>query len=346
MRRILAVGLLASVAACRSPRGDQAAAAETRVPVSVAPVRRDTITDEVRLVGRLVPVPGGQAQLTSPADAVVRRVLVQVGDRVAAGTMLVQLESPELESRAEESAAAAAVARQDEQRQADLFVQGITSRKQLEERQASATAAESAARAARALLQRASVTSPIRGAVQRVPVHAGERVAAGAPLVEIVDGSRLDLVAQVPAGPLGLLHVGQAAQVIPEGSSTAAPGRVVAIAPAVDSLTNAASVIVRVPNAAGSLRAGTGAVATIVAGTRHDVRIVPDSALVLVGDSMTVFVVGSDSLAHARTVGIGVRQGGRVEVTGELDAGDHVVVGNAFGLSDGMPVTVVAPGAE
>ena len=337
--------LLLALSACRASR-DQEGAAEVRVPVSVTTVRQDTITNEVRLIGRLAPAPGGAAQLTSPADAVVRQVLVQVGDRVSVGTTLAQLDAPELVTRAAELSAAAEVARQDEQRQTDLFSQGITSRKQLEERQASARAAESAARAAETLLQRTSITSPLRGGVQRVLVQVGERVAAGAPIVEVVDGSRLDLVAQVPAGTLALLRVGQAARVSPDGSAISAAGSVVAIAPAVDSLTNAAAVIVRVPNADLALRAGTGAVATVVAGIRHDVLIVPDSALVLVGDAMTVFVVGVDSLAHARPVVVGLRQGNRVEVTGELHAGDVVVTGNAFGLADGMRVTVSPPAPE
>ena len=53
--------------------------------------------------------------------------------------------------------------------------------------------------------------------------------------------------------------------------------RVVAIAPAVDTLTNAASVVVRIPNASLVLRPGTGAVATVDAGIRRAL-IVPDSA--------------------------------------------------------------------
>jgi RND family efflux transporter MFP subunit len=338
MSRIPSLCALLVLFACR-PSAGREATVEAHVPVSLAVVRRDTMTSEVQLIGRLVPSPGGEAQLTAPADAVVHRVLVQVGDRVGQGTLLVQLDAPELETRAAELRAAADVAQQDAARQADLFAQGITSRKQLEERQANARAAESAAHAAETLLRRASITSPIRGAVQRVLVQSGERATAGAPLVEVVDASRLDLVAQVPAGPLALLRVGEVARVTTQGGAATA-GTVVAIAPSVDSLTNAASVVVRIPNANLALRPGTGATASVVTGIQDDVLVVPDPALVLVGDSMNVFVVGADSIAHARPVSPGLRQGNRVVVTGELEPGDQVVAGNAFGLSDGMRVTV------
>ena len=181
--------------------------------------------------------------------------------------------------------------------------------------------------------------------MQRVLVQTGERVVSGGLLAEVVDGSRLDLVAQVPAATLALLRVGQPAHLVLEGAPDAIMGRVVAIAPAVDTLTNAASVVVRIPNASLVSRPGTGAVATVDAGIRRAL-IVPDSALVLVGDSLNVFVVDADSIVHARPVRAGIRQNTRVEVTGELEAGDLIVAGNAFGLSDGMHITTVGRGAE
>ena len=64
--------------------------------------------------------------------------------------------------------------------------------------------------------------------------------------------------------------------------------------------------------------------------------MVPDSALVLAGDSMAVFVVSADSIAHQRIVTVGVRQGGRAAVQGSLAPGDRVVTSGAFGLQDGM----------
>jgi len=48
-----------------------------------------------------------------------------------------------------------------------------------------------------------------------------------------------------------------------------------------------------------------------------------------------VFVVGRDSVAHARAVARGAHQGGRTEVRGNLAPGDQIVTTGAFGLQDG-----------
>jgi len=96
--------------------------------------------------------------------------------------------------------------------------------------------------------------------------------------------------------------------------------------------------VIRVPNRDGRLHPGAAATARVRLGVHSDVLVVPDSALVLAGDSSVVFVVAADSVAHQRAVQRGVRAGGRTEVRGDLRAGDRVVTTGAFGLQDGMHV--------
>jgi RND family efflux transporter MFP subunit len=336
--------LLLAAGACG--RGDDAEIVVTpRVPVGTAIAAMDTVTEIVTLTGRLAPPPGGSALLAAPAAGVVKRIAVQVGSRVARGTLLVELDVPELEKEAQTLAAQAEIAGREAARQEELLREGITSKRQADEKAAEATSARSAARAAARLLERARVTSPLGGGVQRVLVHPGERVDAGAPLVEVIGGSTLDLLAAVPAAELRRIRLGAPARVRADGDPAGYAGRVAAVAPAVDSLTNAGQVVIRIPDpaggrkgAGGGLRAGAGATAIVSVGARHEALVIPDSALVVLGDSLAVFVVGADSVAHARTVAAGVRRGGRAEIVRGLSAGERVVTTGAFGLADGMRV--------
>ncbi len=330
--------VLAMAAGCKRGGGEEDAAGTPRVEVGTALAATDTVTDVVTLVGRLAPTPGGSALLTAPAPALVKRIEVQVGARVAKGALLMELDAPELETSARSLAAQADIAERDAARQQELLRQGITSQRQADEKAAEATSARAAANAAAALLARARVSSPITGGVQRVPVHQGERVDAGTPLVEVIDGSTLDLLAPVPAGELHRVRAGAPALVTAEGAMSTLPGRVHAVAPAVDSLTNAGQAVIRVANTGGALHPGAGATASVVVGQRHQSIVISDSAIVVVGDSLTVFVVGADSVAKARSVAVGVRRGGRAEILRGLATGERVVVSGAFGLSDGIKV--------
>jgi cobalt-zinc-cadmium efflux system membrane fusion protein len=90
------------------------------------------------------------------------------------------------------------------------------------------------------------------------------------------------------------------------------------------------------------LRPGAGARATIQLRTQHDALIVPESALVVVGDSLTVFIMAADSTVTPRAVVVGTRAGGRAAVRGDVSTGDVVVTRGAFGLEAGMHVVPTA----
>jgi RND family efflux transporter MFP subunit len=187
------------------------------------------------------------------------------------------------------------------------------------------------------LLDQAQVRSPLDGGVQRVLVHPGERVSAGAELVEVIRGGSLDFVAQATADQLARLKTGQAVLVTPEGSTEGQEGRVHATAPAVDSASNAGAVVIRIARAGPGLLPGAGATARVNLGRKDKVLVIPDSALVLVGDVMSVFVVGADSGSgsprHRRSAAEWTRRGFR-----GYPGRDRVVTTGAYGLSDGMRV--------
>ena len=340
MRRRLAAGL-ALLAACSGSSGDSEASlslSSTRVPVALARVARDTIRDELVVTGRLTPKPGGSALLTAPAAGVVASVKAQVGAPVRRGDQLLHLEVPERAADGAQTAAAAAQAQREAARQQRLLRDGVTSERAAEEATAAARQASAAAAAARDLLARTRVRAPLSGRVQTVRAQPGERVDAGATLVEVMDADTLDLRVAVPAGRLAQLHAGQPVTVVQEGDTTSHPANIRAVAPGVDSLTNAGEVVIRVPNPNGRLLAGAGATARVLIGIEPQALVVPDSALVLAGDSNAVFVVGNDSIVHQRIVRAGVHQGGRVAVQGDLEPGEQVVTTGAFGLQDGMRV--------
>jgi membrane fusion protein, multidrug efflux system len=345
--RLMSAGLILLVACgTGGDGGAEERATAARVPVALGTLARDSLTETLALTGRLEPRPGGGALLAAPAAGVVRAVRAQVGDRVARGAVVVELEVPELGAEAAQQAAGAAQAEREAARQQQLLADGITSARQAEEATANARRAAAAASASRDLLARTRVTSPVAGRVQEVMVQPGERVDAGGALAQVVATDTLDLAVPVPAPELARLRAGLPVDVVQDGDTAVLPGRLAALAPGVDTVTNAGEAVVRVPNRAGRLHPGASATARVRLGVRRGVLVAPDSALVQAGDSTVVFVVGPDSVAHARTVRRGVRAEGRTEIEGDVREGDRVVTTGAFGLEDGMHVVPAAPAAE
>jgi len=337
MKRCLAVA--AVLLGCHGG-GDGEEAGTPLVRVSAATVEQASMPETAMLVGRLVPRPGSVAVLSAPADAVVRSVVVQVGTPVREGDPLVILDAPELEASAVALRATADAAEREASRQSALLADGITSRRAVEEATAAATSAAAAAEAAERLLARTRATSPLGGRVQRVLVNPGERVSSGDRLVEVIRPGLVDLVAQVPAALLVRVRPGQTATVFAEGITGSAEARVHAVAPAVDSATSAGTAILRLePNTA--LPPGAGATATVTLGRLTSALVIPETALVLVGDSLSAFVIQPDSTVRRVGVTVDARSGGKVAVSGALQAGETVVATGAYGLADGMKVEQV-----
>jgi len=334
-RAFLVLSTLAGVLGCGG-----SGEGETRVlvPVSVATVLRDSIPEVVAVVGILRPSPGHAALLTAPVAGTIRQTGAQVGEHVAEGTLLVDIDAPELAASAESTALAADVAAQEARRQQALLEQGVAARRTVEEKEAQARSAKAEATAAAAMLARASVRSPIAGDVQRIFVQPGERVDAGAPLAEVVDRQSLDLVGAVPAPELVRLRPGQSVEIEADGFPAGAVGRVHAVAPALDSASHSGQVIVRVASGAG-LPAGLGATGRVRTGMLRDALVVPDSSLVIVGGAQSIFVVGADSAVHVRPVEVLGHSRGRAAVRGDVAPGALVVTAGAWGLADGMRVS-------
>ncbi|MBV9339963.1 MAG: efflux RND transporter periplasmic adaptor subunit [Acidobacteria bacterium] len=206
------------------------------------------------------------------------------------------------------------------------------------------TAAEGKYRGAEAQLQYSEIRSPIDGVVADGPWYPGMMPQAGAPLVTIMDLSRIIAKAHMPAKQAALLKKGDAANIKIAGSEEEVKGKVSLVSPALDPGSTTVEVWVEAPNRKGILKAGSSANIEMVAKTVADALTVPTSAVVADEEGKkSLMVVGSDRKAHKRDVETGIQQGNMVEIVSGLKAGEQVVTTGAYGLTDNTSVKVEAP---
>jgi hypothetical protein len=101
-------------------------------------------------------------------------------------------------------------------------------------------------------------------------------------------------------------------------------------------------VIVRFDNVPGFLAGGT-VDAKVVVARKDGAIVVPETSVVTRPAGKVVYVV-AEGRARARPVQTGAKQGGVVEITSGLSAGESVVLDGAGFLTDNATVTVVEPG--
>jgi cobalt-zinc-cadmium efflux system membrane fusion protein len=322
------------------------------VPVTVATARSGSIRAVIAATGQVKPAPGAELLVAAPQEARIAELPKALGDRVRRGELLARFEIPTLQADAAarhsdlaRAEAQLAAARQNATRLSGLFQRGIAARREVEDAQrdltqaeATVTEARSATSAAGSLAGRQVVRAPFDGVVVSRSHQAGDLVdpSAPEPLLRVIDPSRLQVEAAVPAGSLGPIAMGAPARVRGANFPVQA-ARVVAQPAAVDPMTGTA--LVRLAFA-GTTRLPSGlAVEVEIDGEEHLAAVlVPAEALVQEGAASYVYAVDGQKKAHRRQVRVGVTAGGQAEILSGITAGEPVVVRGQTALPDGALV--------
>jgi membrane fusion protein (multidrug efflux system) len=285
------------------------------------------------------------ATVTARTRGVVERLLVEEGDRVAEGQVLVQLEDDEQIIAAERARTARDTTAREYARARTLHEQELLSEEAYETARRTAEDAEQAAALAELTLSRTQVRAPFGGIVLKRHLDVGATVSDGTALYDLADLDPLYADVNVPERHVLQLAPRQPVRLTADSTGQDVEAIIERIAPSVDPTTGTVKVTLAVARAAG-LRPGAFVRVDIVIDTHPEALVVPRSALVAEGRRWNLFRLAEEGgTVQALEVALGYEEGDRVEILevleGEpLSPGDRVVVLGASALSDGARVEV------
>ncbi len=192
----------------------------------------------------------------------------------------------------------------------------------------------------------ANLRSPINGIVTERPLFPGETASAGSTVVTVMDTSSLLAKLHLAQATAQQLTLGHKAEVRVPGVEEPVAATVSFISPALDPGSTTVEVWLKLPNTDGRLKVGTPVHAVITGSTVPNAVQIPPAAILPAQDGgTTVMLVGADSLAHRRSVKVGIRTEEAVQVTSGLSPSDTVITEGGYGIDDGTKVTVGKPKA-
>jgi RND family efflux transporter MFP subunit len=313
-----------------------------------------TLRRAVRVIGTLAPA--RQAAVAAVTGGQVEAVLARAGDRVGQGDLLVRLDVERLQidldlarSNLAATQSQLALAEGQLERSRALVERGVSAETTLDEvrtnvegLRANLAAQQDQVRAAELALSRASVFAPFDGVVAERTVEAGGVVGAGAPLMTIVDLSRMEMLAQASVSAGALVEPGQRVAIRVEGiEGRVFEGEVSRIAPVAAEGTRTLTVYVTVENPDGRLLGGMFATGEIVLAEAEGALAVPAEALREDAEGPFLLVVEDGVLAR-RGVALGEEwPGGLVQVAEGLSGGEMVVTAPLAALEPGEAVALV-----
>ena len=172
--------------------------------------------------------------------------------------------------------------------------------------------------------------------------QAGERVKVGDPVVRMVNPNSLELLARAPLDYLSFVK--QREQVSFSVSGQLDTGVIRTLVAVGDENTHLFEVRVDIPG--DRYPVGQTVRLTVPASASRQVLAVPRDALVLRPEGIAVSIVGTDNKAERVEVTTGLAFGALIEVHGDVQAGDAVVIRGNERLRSGQTVEVQQSDAE
>jgi len=221
--------------------------------------------------------------------------------------------------------------------------------------QAAVTNAEAALSSAQADLTSATLKSSIGGTVGSVSLVKG--ATSQGKSVVIVGTGAVEVTVDVPLASIGTVHVGQQANVTPQGATSIAAGSVTSISllPSTSSSSTGTGsatgqgtsttssptypVVVLVPEALPALATGSRADVSLLIGTVSKVLTVPNSALTPVAKGQAMAVTLKNGVATPALVKTGYAGTLTTQITSGLSAGQQVVLAD---LNTALPTNTTS----
>jgi membrane fusion protein (multidrug efflux system) len=336
--------------ASATPAADLRSDSTVALPVVGALVRRGDLVLSVRATGAVRAE--RQVTLKVETQGTVSEVLVRPGERVTAGQVLVRLDPRPFDLAVREAEASLAEMQVrllhalvgDDPNDTGAVAK---TRRDGARRRAGVPGAETRLERAQMDRERATITAPFAGTVDRVGVVAAQRVGPGEEIARLVDLSSLTVEASVLEHDLPFVRAGGQATVVPSASpDTRYRGTIEAVLPVVDTATRAGRVLVRVRTADGRLRPGMYADVQLEA-ARLAGRVLVPAGAVIERDGRTLVFRARAGRADWVYVPVGRSNGTETEIMADsvsgrpnVGPGDTVLVGGHLTLTHDAPIRV------
>lgn len=317
----------------------------TQLGVETVPVAIHTTGIPIELPGKIIPKPDQEAYVTSSISGRVEKVMVNEGDHVAKGEVLVTVSGSELGTLISDLQNT----HLELIRQQQLRDRGVGVQKELQNARIAYAAAQQQLRAigfgageierlaaGDRILDAMALRSPIEGVILERAVVTGSPVTEGDKLFYVVKMTPAWVQAQVYERDLEKIHPGQSAEVTTAVySDRTFTGSIERIIPKINAGRRTAEVILELPNNDEALKPGMFATVTVLTDAKKQPAI-PERSIQTDGQETFVLIAEHDTTFRRRTVSTPPEGGAAYIGVPHLPLGTNVVTRGAFQIISAM----------
>jgi len=313
------------------------------IAVKMVPVLLAEFIESVEAVGTARA--NEQVVITSKYSDLVDEIYFDDGQRVKKGAKLVKLNNQEELAKVNELKANLSESQAHLKRLSELLASRATSKSIVDQQEAKTKAIEAQLVSARAKLNDLTIRAPFAGVLGFREASKGAYIDAGDVITSLDDLSIIKVDFHLPERLLTHIHVGQQVSAVNSAyQNKEFIGKITAIDSRIDSSTRTIKVRATISNKALKLHPGMLLNISVLLQVENILQL-PESSIIPIEDNHYVFVE-NEGKAVRKSIKIGRRHPGVVEVLSGLVEGEQVVVEGALKLRDGSAVSIIGQVAE
>lgn len=306
------------------------------ITLSLKPRR---LEDKINLPAQVEPYKDLWVKAEVPGQVI--KVIVQEGQTVTNGQVIVQLDDRDYRTRLARIEANYQLAKLDYNRNVALVKKKVTSLAKLDSIEAQLKDLEARVSEAKLALSRTEIAAPISGTVNEIEAKLGDFVSLGDPVARILQLDPVKVTVGVPESDVAAIFDLDEAEVIIDAlNKRRVKGRKIYLSRQPQTLARLYDLELRVPNPDSRILPGMFARAELVKAVFKRALAIPLYAVITQSEERFVYIE-KDGRAQRRNIQLGILVGWQVQVTSGLKPGERViVVGHRF-LDDGQAVKVI-----
>ncbi len=282
-------------------------------------------------------------RVSTEEAGVVKRIAFDKGDKVKKGKFLLALDDSNLKAALDELEAAFNMESLNYEKLLALKEgRGAVSEFDFKNAALKKQMAAARAEAIRVRLKKMSLSSPIKGTVEKKFVEAGEFLSPGAMIAEIIDTSTVKIEAGIAEKETAFFRKGTEAEVVFDAyPDKTFKGRIDYVSAEVDEMSGTFTVEIGLKNKKGLFKPGMMTRVRLEKERCETCILLPQDAILDADGGRAIFIIDGEGHAVLRPVVTGESNGGRIVIESGVEAGERVVVVGNKGIVDGESVEVI-----
>jgi RND family efflux transporter MFP subunit len=295
------------------------------------------------------------ANLSTRMMGYVNNILVNVGDKVTKGQLLISINNADISAQKAqvdasivEATVALNNAEKDYARYKALFAENSASQKEIDDMTANYEMAKARLESAKqmknqvnAQLSYTNITAPFSGVITGKYINKGDMANPGMPLLSIETPGAFQVVAMVPESQISEITENSTVNVMVKSLNQLVEGKVTEIS--TSAKNTGGQYLVKIILEKTDAKILSGMFATVqfeVENSATTTVLIPTSAIVTNGGLKGIYTVSEQNTALLRWLRFGAVQGDMVEVLSGLNANEQYIVAADGKLANGVKVTI------